>query len=228
MTPKPGIVIESVSRSYSMGGGQVTALDAVDIDVAPGESIAIVGPSGSGKSTLLHLVAGLDRPTSGHIEVFGRRLWEMSERELTRMRATCLGYVFQDPHLLPGLTALENVIASRLPWRGRRDLAAEARELLAAVGLEGRAEHACKTPLNRCHRARSADRDARFQPAREHLADGVGSAARRHRLSLEHALRPAGATGRLCHIARAGRRSGTPELRERSRRRWHNPRPAGR
>jgi len=142
MTPESGIVIESVSRSYSMGGGQVTALDAVDIDVAPGESIAIVGPSGSGKSTLLHLVAGLDRPTSGRIEVFGRRLWEMSERELTRMRATCLGYVFQDPHLLPGLTALENVIASRLPWRGRRDLAAEARELLAAVGLEGRTEHA--------------------------------------------------------------------------------------
>src|SRR5438046_9588855 len=81
MTPEPGIVIESVSRSYSMGGSQVTALDAVDIDVAPGESIAIVGPSGSGQSTLLHLVAGLDRPTSGHIEDCARRIREISERE---------------------------------------------------------------------------------------------------------------------------------------------------
>src|SRR5207247_7148625 len=125
MTAGHGIVIESVSRAYSMGGGQVTALDAVDMDVAPGESIAIVGPSGSGKSTLLHLVEGLDRPTSGRIEVFGRRLWEMSERELTRMRATSLGYVFQDPHLLRGLTPLDNGIQSPPLRHGHRALDAE-------------------------------------------------------------------------------------------------------
>src|SRR6266571_1842057 len=141
MTAGHGIVIESVSRAYSMAGGQVIALDAVDMNVAPGESIAIVGPSGSGKSTLLHLIAGLDRPTSGRISVFGQRLWEMSESELTHFRATTVGYVFQEAHLLPGLTALENVVVARLPWGHRHELTREARDLLDAVGLGDRIDH---------------------------------------------------------------------------------------
>ena len=125
-----------------MAGRQVAALTGVDISVAPGESVAIVGPSGSGKSTLLHLVAGLDRPTAGEITVFGRRLSQMSESALTRFRATTIGYVFQDAHLLPGLTALENVVAARLPWRPRKELIPEAADLLEAVGLENRMDHA--------------------------------------------------------------------------------------
>jgi predicted ABC-type transport system involved in lysophospholipase L1 biosynthesis ATPase subunit len=136
-----GIVVERISRVYSMGGANVVALAGVDIEVRRGEAIAVVGPSGSGKSTLLHLIAGLDRPTSGRISVFGQPLWDMSEAGLTDYRGTTLGYVFQDAHLLPGLTALENVVAARLPRGRRKDLIAEARELLGAVGLGDRVDH---------------------------------------------------------------------------------------
>jgi predicted ABC-type transport system involved in lysophospholipase L1 biosynthesis ATPase subunit len=133
---------EAVGRTYRMAGREVAALTAVDIRVAVGEAVAVVGPSGSGKSTLLHLVAGLDRPTSGDIAVFGIRLSELSESDLTHLRATKIGYVFQDAHLLPGLTALENVVAARLPWRPRKELVSEARQLLDAVGLGNRIDHA--------------------------------------------------------------------------------------
>jgi predicted ABC-type transport system involved in lysophospholipase L1 biosynthesis ATPase subunit len=136
-----GIVVDAVSRVFSMGGADVVALARVDIEVRRGEAVAVVGPSGSGKSTLLHLIAGLDRPTAGRISVFGQRLWEMSEAALTRYRATTLGYVFEDARLLPGLTALENVVAARLPWGRRQELAAEARELLEGVGLGDRVDH---------------------------------------------------------------------------------------
>jgi predicted ABC-type transport system involved in lysophospholipase L1 biosynthesis ATPase subunit len=139
--PADGIVVASVSRVYSVGGAEVTALASVDLEVHRGESVAVVGPSGSGKSTLLHLIAGLDRPSSGRISVFGRRLWEMSESELTRFRAATLGYVFQDAYLLPGLTALENVVVAGLPWGHRRELTAEAHDLLDAVGLGDRLDH---------------------------------------------------------------------------------------
>jgi putative ABC transport system ATP-binding protein len=135
------ILVASVSRVYSAGGTQVIALASVDLEVRSGESVALVGPSGSGKSTLLHLIAGLDRPTSGRISVFGRRFWEMSESELTNFRATTLGYVFQDAYLLPGLTALENVVVARLPSGRRRGLMVEARDLLQAVGLGDRLDH---------------------------------------------------------------------------------------
>lgn len=137
----PEIVLESVSRVYSSRAREVVALASIDLKIARGEAVAVVGPSGSGKSTLLHLVGGLDRPTSGRVTVFGHCLRELSESQLTRYRATTLGYVFQDAHLLPGLTALENVVAARLPWRNRKDLQTEARELLDAVGLGDRVNH---------------------------------------------------------------------------------------
>jgi putative ABC transport system ATP-binding protein len=103
-----------------------------------GSICAIVGPSGSGKTTLINLVAGLDRADEGNVEVLGRRLKALSERELDRYRAETVGVVFQDPHLLPGLTALENVVVARLPWASRAELEPEAKELLSAVGLERR------------------------------------------------------------------------------------------
>jgi putative ABC transport system ATP-binding protein len=116
----------------------VSALHDISIQVRKGESIAITGPSGSGKTTLLNLIGGLDRPTTGDVWVLGTRLNGASERELTRFRADSIGIVFQDPYLLPGLTALENVIAARLPWASWKKLEPDARELLEAVGLASR------------------------------------------------------------------------------------------
>jgi len=106
--------------------------------VVAGEIVALTGPSGSGKTTLLNVIAGLDRPTQGEVTVLGQRLNELTEKALTRFRAQSLGLVFQDPHLLPGLTALENVIVARLPWASRSELEPRARELLGAVGLSER------------------------------------------------------------------------------------------
>jgi ABC-type lipoprotein export system ATPase subunit len=119
----------------------VVALADVSLTVAVGETVAITGPSGSGKTTLLNVIAGLDRPTSGTVTVLGQDLTSLKERDLTAFRARSLGLVFQDPHLLPGLTALENVIAAKLPWARRRILEPEARKLLKAVGLGSRMNH---------------------------------------------------------------------------------------
>jgi putative ABC transport system ATP-binding protein len=132
------IDLDGVSREYASGVGIVSALHDVSLKVAQRDVIAVTGPSGSGKTTLLNLIAGLDRPTRGDLIVLGYRLNELRERELTAFRARALGIVFQDPHLLPGLTALENVAIAKLPWRRRRDLEKEARELLVAVGLSER------------------------------------------------------------------------------------------
>ena len=135
------IRLDGVTRTYASGTGSVWALRDVDLVVGEGESVAVTGPSGSGKSTLLNLVAGLDRPTRGRVVVLGKDLGALRERVLTAFRASSVGVVFQDPQLLPGLTALENVVVARLPWRPRRELEREARELLAAVGLAERLDH---------------------------------------------------------------------------------------
>ena len=135
------VIVAAVTRSYQSGGEKLHALEDVSIAVALGQTVAITGPSGSGKTTLLNLIAGLDRPTSGTVTVLGQDLGPLKERDLTAFRARSLGIVFQDPHLLPGLTALENVIAARLPWARRRVLEPEARKLLTAVGLGPRMNH---------------------------------------------------------------------------------------
>lgn len=125
-----------------MNGAAVHALRGVSLEVQAGEYVAIAGPSGSGKSTLLQLIGGIDNSSAGTVEIMGTRLDTLSDRNLTRLRLTRLGFVFQRFHLLPVLTAQENV---ELPMaeagvsagvrRGR------ARELLAYVGLEHRAAH---------------------------------------------------------------------------------------
>jgi putative ABC transport system ATP-binding protein len=120
--------------------GVVTILDGVTLDVPPGQFVAVIGPSGSGKSTLLGLVAGLDRPTAGSIRVDGVELAALDEDALARLRLTKIGYVFQAFHLIPTLTALENV-AVPLELAGAGDAPGQARALLEEVGLKARVDH---------------------------------------------------------------------------------------
>ena len=134
----PVVDATRVTRRYETGERTVLALDAVDLRVKRGAAVAIMGPSGSGKTTLLNLIAGLDRPTSGTVMILGTDIRSASERELAAYRAGKLGLVFQDPHLLAGLTALENLVAARLPWGAWKDLAVKARGLLTELGLGDR------------------------------------------------------------------------------------------
>ena len=136
------LVVRDLARDYPMGGETVHALRGVSLSVEAGEYVAIAGPSGCGKSTLLQLAGGLDAPTSGSVEVMGTRLDTLSDRELTRLRLTRLGFVFQRFHLLPVLTAAENI---ELPMAeagmSRAARRARAAELLGYVGLAHRAGH---------------------------------------------------------------------------------------
>jgi putative ABC transport system ATP-binding protein len=132
--------VRGLRKEYGRNAGLVRAVDDVDLDVAPGETLAVMGPSGCGKSTLLHLLGGLDRPTSGEIWLAGRRIDRLSERALARMRRDAIGFVFQAFHLMEELTAVENVelpalLAGRPPRAARR-LAAD---VLDRVGLADRA-----------------------------------------------------------------------------------------
>jgi putative ABC transport system ATP-binding protein len=136
---KTAVSFRGVSRTYRPAKGQqVAALREVDLDVAAGRAVAVVGASGAGKSTLLHLVGAMDRPDSGEIHVDGRRIDRLGRRELERYRRR-VGFVFQRFHLLPTLTVLDNVIAPVLPQRVVFDKRERARELLVSVGLDDRA-----------------------------------------------------------------------------------------
>jgi len=134
------IQVRDIVMQLSSGGRLLTILDGIALDVEAGEVCAITGPSGSGKSTLLGLLAGLDRPTAGSIVVAGAELMRLDEDGLARFRRETLGYVFQSFHLIPTLTAAENV-AVPLEIAGIPDALARARELLDEVGLAGRAQH---------------------------------------------------------------------------------------
>jgi ABC-type lipoprotein export system ATPase subunit len=138
----PVLRTRGLEKEYGHGEGLVRALDAVELDVAPGETVAVMGPSGCGKSTLLHLLGGLERPSAGEVWVAGQRIDRLSEKTLARLRRRAIGFVFQAFHLMDELTAAENVelpalLAGRSPGAARR----RAAELLERVGLGDRAGH---------------------------------------------------------------------------------------
>jgi ABC-type lipoprotein export system ATPase subunit len=127
-------------KEYGRGETLIRAVDSVDLAIDAGETVAIMGASGCGKSTLLHLLGGLDRPSGGEVSLDGRRIDDLSEKALARLRRTAVGYVFQSFHLMEELTAVENVelpalLAGRSPRAARR----RAGELLDRVGLTSRA-----------------------------------------------------------------------------------------
>ena len=134
------IQVRDLSMRLTGGGRSVTILDGVTLDVPEHEVLAVTGPSGSGKSTLLGLIAGLDRPTSGSISVDGVDITRLDEDALARLRRDTIGFVFQSFHLIPTLTAVENV-AVPLELAGHASAPARAAELLKAVGLADRADH---------------------------------------------------------------------------------------
>lgn len=134
------ISVSQVSMVLTAGGRSVHILDDISLMVPAKQTVAIVGPSGSGKSTLLGLMAGLDRPTSGSIELDGTDITRMSESRMARFRREKVGYIFQSFHLIPTLTARENV-AVPLELRGDRQADERAEDLLRSVGLSDRMDH---------------------------------------------------------------------------------------
>jgi putative ABC transport system ATP-binding protein len=129
-----------LARRYGEGDTAVDALRGISLDIAAGELTAVMGPSGSGKSTLMHILAGLDRPTSGTVQIAGREITTMSDTELTKLRRKHIGFVFQFFNLLPMLSAEENVVLP-LSIAGRRPDKQFLEQLFEDVGLADRRKH---------------------------------------------------------------------------------------
>ena len=137
---KPSVYLENVSLSLDGNAGIVDILKDISIDIQEGESIGIVGPSGSGKSSLLMLMGGLERISNGKINLLGQNLSEMNENKLASFRRSNVGIIFQSFHLIPTMTALENV-AVPLELNGNKDAFGLAEEALVKVGLGDRLSH---------------------------------------------------------------------------------------
>jgi putative ABC transport system ATP-binding protein len=187
-----------LTKEYGSGEGLVRAVDGVDLEVPPGETLAVMGPSGCGKSTLLQLLGGLDRPSAGELSLAGRPVNRLSERALARLRCSEVGFVFQAYHLMDELTAQENVelpvlLAGRSPREARR----RARDLLEQVGLADRAQH-LPAMLSGGQRQRVAIARALANKPRLVLADeptgNLDSAATLEVLRLLEALHTSGLT----------------------------------
>jgi putative ABC transport system ATP-binding protein len=134
--------LSGVAKQYKKGRRTVEALRGVDLVIEDGEWLAIQGPTGHGKSTLLHIIGGLDRPTSGTVELDGMNLSRMRETKVTKVRARSIGFVFQTFNLIPTLSAAENVEAALVPLGvGRAKRKERARQALTAVGLGDRLRH---------------------------------------------------------------------------------------
>ena len=139
-TARPAVQATGLTRRYGEGDAAVDALNGVSLEVPPGQFTAVMGPSGSGKSTLMHILAGLDRPTSGRVAIEGRELTAMGDRELTLLRRRHVGFVFQFFNLLPVLTAEENVVLP-LSIAGEKPERAWLERLLETVALSDRRRH---------------------------------------------------------------------------------------
>jgi len=134
------IRLSGIALKLASAAGEVNILRGLDLEVGTGESVGIVGPSGSGKSTMMMIIAGLERPSAGRVEVAGEDLTALDEDRLARFRRARIGIVFQAFHLIPTMTALENV-AVPLEFAGRGDAFERAQGALAAVGLDHRLAH---------------------------------------------------------------------------------------
>jgi putative ABC transport system ATP-binding protein len=163
------ISITGLSKTFTAGGTAIRAVDGISLELAPGSVTAVIGPSGSGKSTLLHLVGAIESADAGSIRVDHTDITSLSRPKLTAYRRG-IGFVFQRYHLLPALTALENVLAPVLPYRVGFDKTARARELLALVGLADR-ERALPSRLSGGQQQRVAIARALIGSPRLVLAD---------------------------------------------------------
>ncbi len=134
------IEAKDLSKIYGEGENRVTALDRTSLTISPGDFISIIGPSGSGKSTLLHLLSGLDRPTGGRLSYDGRDIYSLSDKELSAFRRQRIGFIFQQFHLLPVLTARENIVMPRLLDKKQPD-EAYLQELARMLGIQDRLTH---------------------------------------------------------------------------------------
>lgn len=134
------IKAENISKIYGSGASQVTALHRANLEIASGEFLSVMGPSGSGKSTLLHLLSGLDVPTEGRLSYDGQEIYKLRDRELSAFRRRRIGFIFQQFHLLPVLTARENILMPLLLDKGWVDNA-YFDELTGILGICDRLEH---------------------------------------------------------------------------------------
>ena len=139
---EPVLSIRGLERTYVTAAGSLSVLKGVDLDVAPGEIVGLIGPSGSGKSSLLHAAGLLEHPDAGRITILGVDCSSLGERERTRVRLSTIGFVYQFHHLLPEFSALDNVALPRMiAGEDRRAARARAAELLDGLGLKDRAHH---------------------------------------------------------------------------------------
>ncbi len=133
--------LSQVRKVYEGADTALEVLKGIDLEISQGEALAITGPSGSGKSTLLHIIGTLDRPTTGKVLIDGSDPFGLEERELARFRNQSIGFVFQDHHLLPQYSVIENVLLPALAFPGGGNRLQRAHKLLKRVGLEKRTEH---------------------------------------------------------------------------------------
>ncbi len=133
--------VENLHKAYPTRSGELVVLQGISLELEAGGALAVMGPSGSGKSTLLHILGTLDRPTKGSVTFDGNDPFQLSEPELAAFRNRRVGFIFQDHHLLPQCSALENVLIPTLVHPDGKDAARRGRALLERVGLSGRLEH---------------------------------------------------------------------------------------
>jgi len=134
--------LDNVSRVYKSGSAELTVLDGVNLNIAPGEIVGLIGPSGSGKSSLLHAAGMLERPSGGDVWIDGESGWDLSDGDRTNIRRNRIGFVYQFHHLLPEFDAISNVaLPALIAGRKRREAMAEAERLLGVMGLADRIHH---------------------------------------------------------------------------------------